>query len=389
MDEEGRLWIGTNDNGVSIYVKGNVSNVMNIKSGLSSDSVRCIKEDSLGNYYVGTSETLCVLTMENGLKVKNVIPEIIYTADISASDDGLVAVITNSGCLYLMRDGEILGSYYSEDSKYYYTSCEFLNSGELLVGTSSNIIEVWNITDGKPNSINRIEAGSLKNINAFKRDENGNIWICGDNGIGYLNSQRNFISYNVNNYNSSIDNVMTDYHGNIWFVSSHMGLLKLCESEFWDLYGQNGLADTVVNSVTMWNGYCYSGTDEGLDIIDTENNQVIHNELTGRLTGHKIRCLKVDSQNQLWICKADGAGLLKVDDRDEVTVYNTENGTIGTAFRSILEMSDGTIAVAENTGLDFIRDGEVAATVGEKDGLTTPLILSLLELSDGTLFCRY
>jgi energy-coupling factor transport system substrate-specific component len=48
-------------------------------------------------------------------------------------------------------------------------------------------------------------------------------------------------------------------------------------------------------------------------------------------------------------------------------------------------MSDGTIAVAENTGLDFIKDGKVVSTMGEEDGLATPQILSLLELSEQTL----
>jgi energy-coupling factor transport system substrate-specific component len=323
--------------------------------------------------------------MENGLKVKKVIPEITYASGISASDDGLVAVVTNAGNLYLMQDGEILESYYPEDSEYYYTSCEFLESGQLLIGTSGNVVELWDILDGKQSMTQPLEVGSLKNINAFKEDENGNIWVCGDNGIGYLNQQGNFISYNVSNFNNSVDNVMLDYHGDIWFASSRMGLLKLCESEFCDLYGEYGLDEEVVNSVTMWNGYLYSGTDQGLDILDLENNQVIYNELTERLQADRVRCLKVDSQNQLWICTSNGEGLLKVDEQNQVTVYNTENGTIGNSFRSILEMSDGTIVVAENTGLDFIQDGEVVGTLGEKEGLTTPQVLSLLELPEQTL----
>jgi energy-coupling factor transport system substrate-specific component len=123
-----------------------------------------------------------------------------------------------------------------------------------------------------------------------------------------------------------------------------------------------------------------------LDIIDLENNQAVENELTERLDEIRVRCVKVDSQNQLWICTTDGEGLLKVDKENQVTVYNTENGTIGTRFRSLLEMSDGTIVAAENTGLDFIKGDKVVSTLGEKDGLTTPQVLSLLELSDQTLF---
>jgi energy-coupling factor transport system substrate-specific component len=165
-----------------------------------------------------------------------------------------------------------------------------------------------------------------------------------------------------------------------------MGLLKLCASGFLDMYSQNGLDEVVVNSVTMWNGYCYSGTDQGLDIIDLENHRAVRNELTDRLRGQRIRCLSVDSRNQLWICISDGEGLLKIDEQNQVTVYHTENGTIGNRFRSILEMSDGSMVAAENTGLDFIKDGQVTAVLGEADGLTTPQILSLLELPEQTLY---
>jgi energy-coupling factor transport system substrate-specific component len=379
VDEEGRLWIGTNDNGVSLYVKGSVSSVMNTASGLSSDSVRCIMEDSLGNYYVGTSDKLCVLTMENGLQVKKVIPEITYVSDISASEDGLVAVITNSGNFYLMKDGEILESYYPEGDDYY-TSCEFLGSGQLLIGTSGNVMYEYEIRNQHPVLTGHLEAEELKMINAFQEDDNGNIWVCADNGIGYIDPSGKYRTFNVSNFKNSIDNIMVDYHGNLWFTSTRMGLLKLCESEFLDVYSLNGLDEAVVNSVTLWNGYCYSGTDVGLDIIDTENNRAIENELTERLSGQRIRCLKVDSKNQLWICTSNGEGLFKVGEDNQVTVYSTETGTIGNNFRSVLEMSDGTIVAAENIGLDFIRDGKVTATIGENDGLATPQVLSLLEL---------
>jgi energy-coupling factor transport system substrate-specific component len=323
--------------------------------------------------------------MENGLTVKKVISQITYASDIAASDDGVVAVVTNAGDLFLLQDGRITESYYSQDGGYYYTSCEFSDEGQLLIGTSGNVIDVWDIKDGKRNQTKQIKTGTLKNINGFQEDENGNIWICGDNGIGYLDGQQEFTPYNVNNFNNSIDNVMLDYHGNIWFVSSRMGLLKLCESEFLDLYSQNGIGEEVVNSVTMWNGICYCGTDQGLDIIDLEKNKVIHNELTKRFKGQRIRCLKVDSQNQLWICITDGEGLVRVDEQGGVTVFDTDTGTIGNSFRSVMEMSDGTIAVAENTGLDLIQDGKVVTNIGEQDGLATPQILSLLELSGKTL----
>ncbi|MCR5557747.1 MAG: hypothetical protein K6F75_09350 [Butyrivibrio sp.] len=58
VDEEGRLWIGTNDNGLSIVIREEVVNVLDQSSGLPSDSVRSIVRSSDGYYYVGTTSRM-------------------------------------------------------------------------------------------------------------------------------------------------------------------------------------------------------------------------------------------------------------------------------------------------------------------------------------------
>lgn len=44
VDEEGRLWVGTNDNGVTIFINEDAVNVVDDQNGLLSNSV---KEDSM------------------------------------------------------------------------------------------------------------------------------------------------------------------------------------------------------------------------------------------------------------------------------------------------------------------------------------------------------
>jgi energy-coupling factor transport system substrate-specific component len=58
VDQEGRLWIGTNDNGLSIVIREKVVNVLDQSSGLPSNSVRCITHASDGYYYVGTTGSM-------------------------------------------------------------------------------------------------------------------------------------------------------------------------------------------------------------------------------------------------------------------------------------------------------------------------------------------
>ena len=54
-DESDRLWIGTNDSGITISIDDTVSNVLTSEQGLPSDSIRCITQDSNGLFYVGTA----------------------------------------------------------------------------------------------------------------------------------------------------------------------------------------------------------------------------------------------------------------------------------------------------------------------------------------------
>ncbi|MBR0179478.1 MAG: hypothetical protein IJQ03_03470 [Firmicutes bacterium] len=63
VDEEGRLWIGTNDNGFSIAINGKIVNVVDESQGLPSNSVRSIIHSSDGYYYIGTTSSMQILML--------------------------------------------------------------------------------------------------------------------------------------------------------------------------------------------------------------------------------------------------------------------------------------------------------------------------------------
>lgn len=75
-DEEGRLWIGTNDGGVSIMIDETIINVVSEKEGLSADSVKCITQGSDGDYYIGTTGAMSIVSLADGLTVKSYIDDI-------------------------------------------------------------------------------------------------------------------------------------------------------------------------------------------------------------------------------------------------------------------------------------------------------------------------
>lgn len=58
---------------------------------------------------------------------------------------------------------------------------------------------------------------------------------------------------------------------------------------------------------------------------------------------------------------------------------------IGDKFRSIIELKDGTMAVAGDLGISYIKDGKITSVIEAKDGLANPKVLCMLQKEDGTL----
>lgn len=382
-DEAGRLWIGTNDNGLSICINEKVSNVLNKNDGFPSNSVRCITESSDGYYYAGTTDSLVVLTLSGGLKVYDTIPEIMYAKGICADSNGNVAAVTDEGVLYLVHGNEIIASRTMDKDGEVYKSCTFDDNGILYAGSSASTVERFDISDGSFNKLFSTECDGIAGINSMHFSEEGVLFICADNGIGYLDAEGNYFSIDVNNFNSSVENMLIDYQGNLWFTSSRLGLLRLCPSVFSDVGGNDGLSGNVVNTVTKWQDVLYIGTDGGLEAVNG-NQEHIENSITEALDGIRIRCLMTDSRGDLWICTS-GKGVWKISHDFDITVYDSSKGTLGDKFRTVTETTDGTVVAAGDSGVTFIKNGKVCDTVGLEKGLTNPKVLCLYEREDGSI----
>lgn len=379
VDEEGRLWIGTNDNGVSICIKDKIVTTLDYKDGLPSNSVRAIVKGADGYYYVGTSIGILVLELNSGLRVCNIIKDAGYTVDLTADKNGFVAAVTSSGKLYILNESEVRFSHSLSVDNEIYNCCTFSEDGTLYAGTSKNHIYRYKITEEDATLVGSDTCSSLKYLN--KIYFNGNrVFVCADNGIGFFEGNEPFRIIRTGRFNSSIDNMTVDYQGNYWFTSSRQGLLRISSSSFINLYGTLGIQQKVVNSVVKWNGALYVGTDKGLDII--KDNKKISTPLSVSLAEARIRCLLKDSKDNLWICTY-GHGLIEVSPEQKVRIYDTSNGNIGNRMRSVIELKDGTIVAAGVLGITYIKDHKVIKTISKS--MNNAMTLSLMEMDDGTL----
>lgn len=382
-DEAGRLWIGTNDNGLAIFINDRVTNVLNKKAGFPSNSVRCITESSNGLYYVGTTDSLVVVTLSSGLKVYDTIPEILYTKSICADAEGNIVAVTDKGLMYLIRGTEIIAKRKMDRENEMYTSCTFDEDGKLYAGSSVNTVEVFDISGGQLEKQSEMECGELSGINSLTFSDEGILLICADNGAGYLHGEGRYFDIDMNSFNSSIEKVLVDYQGNLWFTSSRLGLMCLCCSVFNEINVYDGLSGNVVNTVLEWQNEMYIGTDSGLEIIKEKSGKR-ENGLTEALKNIRIRCLMEDSYGNLWICTS-GKGIWMVSEDGKITKYDSKAGAEGDKFRSVMEMKNGVIAAAGDYGITFIENGKISGKIAGKEGLTNPKVLSLCEREDGTI----
>ncbi|MCQ2538834.1 MAG: HD domain-containing protein [Acetatifactor sp.] len=384
VDAEGRLWIGTNDDGLSVCIEEEIVNTLNETSGLPSNSVRSVVQQSDGNYFVGTSSSLAIVRLSGGMKLKKTFPEIVYAQSLAADTKNHVAAVTSSGELYVIEGEEVISKLTASGRDMQFTCCEFTENGMLYVGTDAGKLFVYTISDQKVLLRETKDCGTLTTMNSVNYLESGDVFICADNGIAFITPDGTFKMLNSGSFKSSVDSVTVDYQGNLWFSSSRLGVMKMCDSAFVELYNKYNLSENVVNAVAKWNGKLYFGTDKGLDILNEKAGKVITNELTDLLTDDRIRSVSVDSKNRLWIC-AYSNGVLCCEGDGTITKYNSETGVLGSKFRYSMEMKDGKIAVASDAGISFIENGKVVATIGAKDGLTNTLVLCLLQKEDGTV----
>ena len=383
VDEEGRLWIGTNDNGLSIVIREKIANILDQESGLSSNSVRCIIRGTDGYYYIGTTGDMQTLVMNNGLKIANTLDDINYADSITADQNGHVATIASDGTLFLLKGGNVLCSLKLPDEKELFNCCAFSPDGILMVGSSTNHIYCYDISDESFRTKNVITCRDVTSINNLNYLNDGTLFISTDSGISYMDKS-GYHLLNTNDFNNSIDNMLYDYQGNLWFTSSRLGLLRLAKSPFKDVYGAIGMDRRVVNAIVYWQDNFYIGTDKGLDVVDKACRKKIDNELTEALDGKRIRCMYVDSNDHLWVCTY-GSGLIEYSPSGEKWAYNADNGSFGNRARIVTGLSDGSILAAGDSGISFIKDHKVERTIRNEDGLINSMILTITERSDGTI----
>ena len=401
VDSKDRLWIGTNDSGVFVMKNADLTRFTR-EDGLRDLSIREIGENSTGEIFIAT--TRGIYYIDSSMVMHQLDEPLIndaYIKEFKISSDDVIYGITNDGNLFVIRNKK-LTSYYDVDAlgidDVHCILPDNENPGYVYIGTKASKMYYGKLDDVF-NVEYEVDLSPLNYINSINQiDEN--LWICADNGIGIYDGH-SFSAIDNVPLTNSIEKMMTDYQGNLWFTSSKQGVMKIVKSRFTDLNEQYDLEPTVVNATALYNGLLFIGSkDDGITIVDEKSGKLDsyplyscrsaagedlgQSDLMEALKGKRIRSMIEDSKGNLWISTYGQYALIRLNDHD-MTSFTPDDGLPSDRIRVVYERKDGTIMVAATGGIALIDKDKVTRVYGKNDGINNTEILTALETEDGKI----
>ena len=400
-DSKNMLWIGTNDHGAAAIDRyGNIT-MFGKDIGLPSASVRGFTEDSEGNIYMATTMGVAVVDLEMNLTVVDD-PMIRneYIRHIETGPDGIVYGLTQDGDVFALSGGRVTGFYTSqalglEDAVIRAMHVDEDNPGYLYLGTDRTKIYYGSFDTGFPgDKAIVVHLNTINSITSVGED----LWICANNGIAVYRDGEVLPLENVP-MTSNVEGCMCDYQGNLWFVSSRQGVMKIVPDQFTDLFEKYNIEREVVNSTCFYDEMLFMGTDSGLRVGNTageaeritidnavtaSGNHLGYKELLTMFNGVRIRSIIKDSQDRLWFSTFDKLGLVRYD-HGEVLTFSTDDGMPSNRIRAVNEMSDGSFAVACTGGVVVIKGDSIEKVYDASSGVSNTEVLTVSEGENGDI----
>ncbi len=391
-DSKERLWIGTNDSGVAVMEEDTIR-FFNKNDGLQSLAVRDIREDENGIIYVATTNGIAIIDED-----MNLIPidegELAgaYIKNLSGDENGMIYGVTIDDDLFIIKNRELVAFYKEEEigiEEIHTIVADPENDGWFYVGTKNNEVYYTKVgDDSKEREVYNV--APLEYINhLYSVDDR--IFICADNGIGYLENEELYIVENIALTNS-VERMMVDYQGNLWFASSKQGVMKITPCMFYDVFLGNDIENCVVNTTCIKDDELYIGTKASGLIVVSQNGvkkniplteartvggvDIEWTDLLAAYEGGNIRSIVCDSRGRLWISSYGDYPLVRYEN-GKVTCFTKADGLPSDRVRTVFERDDDTFLVACTGGVAVIKGDSVTDVYNEDDGIENTEVLTV------------
>ncbi|HYB95243.1 MAG TPA: two-component regulator propeller domain-containing protein [Vicinamibacterales bacterium] len=373
-DRGGVLWIGFN-NGHIVRYAGRRFTRLDEPFGRS---ISAIVQGTTGEMWIGTREDGVTIFRDGPTRALTTIPLPNRRVHSLLSSVAGVWIATSNG-LSLARDGAIARTYTTEDGLPGAAVRAVLPDGQaLLLATDGGVVKIVNgqVMPALPD-------GCATNVESrvLHRDTHGNLWL-GGNGLTRVTRDGVCSTFSAEEGlgNDSALSLLEDREGNLWVGTNGGGLSKFSDGRFTAYTAAHGVSHNVALSVLEdRRGNVWIGTVRGLNRL---TRGVVKSFADRPLLNRRIRAMHESRDGSLWV-SADHSVLRLVDDRETLVVAHEQ--LPGEQVNSIYEDRAGTMWLGTDAGLASYANGQlqVFTTV---DGLTSDLIGPIHEDRSGRLW---
>ncbi|MBR4430464.1 MAG: HD domain-containing protein [Clostridiales bacterium] len=401
VDSRDMLWIGTNDNGAALMDRYGHVTMFGKQDGLPSASVRSFAEDLDGNIYVATTQGITIIDPDNNMSpVDTSMLEDPYVRRLEAGPDGDVYGLSMDGEIFTLSDGKITRCYSSEElgiDEIHAIHADPDNPGMLYLGTKGSQIFHGSF-DKRFEDKTLMYVAPYEYINAIM-SVGDNLWICSNNGVCVYKNGMPVPLENIP-MKSNVECVMSDYQGNLWFVSSRQGVMKIVPDMFTDVFDEFDIVPGVVNSTCCLDDMVFIAKDSGLVVTDktgvvsrinltsavtSSGKDLGYLELISMFGGVRIRSIIKDSKDRLWFSSFDKKLALVRYDHGNVVVFSPEDGLPSERVRTVYERKNGSFLVACTGGVVVIRDDKIEKVYDAGSGMSNTEVLIVCENTNGDI----
>lgn len=379
--QDGTLWIASSDSGLVKYENDTFVFLSELNEEIQTKEMECLAEAADGTICFGTEQGVGYVDGDDTIHMLE-FPQLENSLirKLACGNDGEIVCVTRDGGAFFCKDGECRKLSLSVgdtarcvafDKK---TNCFYIST------THDKIV----VCDASLAEKEVLQVEGLECINDMKKDEEGNLWACADNGTAAVFADGRAFVQNLE-INNSIDSMLIDYEGNFWFVSSRQGVLLVSGGgRFKNISKHAGLPEIVVNAIINQDGRLYIGHDDGLIILDEQSYEQIEDESFRFLAGARIRNLYVDREGSIWVSTSK-KGLWVLDTEGEWRQYSSEEypQILSDNFRVAYETDRGML-VGTDVGAYLVTEDGIENVVEDAETMNCR-VLSIGEL-DGTWY---
>ena len=427
-DSGGRLWIGTQQDGLFELAQGRMQHYARAQ-GLLDDNVTSLAADSRGQVWIGskaglnlwTGQQFQSFTKRDGLSDD-------FVSGVNVARSGIVWITTRVGmCRFI--DGHITPYVFQTESQG--RSPEYLGTYEDRRGNLWAFGDTYliNLAEGKRFNYFRNSESASDRIWSLSEGQDGRIWV-GMSGRGLVCFEENHfqpVILGENRWPYDVRAICEDHDGNLWLGTSGGGLMQLRLQSVHILPAGQGLPDSSPAALALDSGgRLYVGLQRGglfvgesgrFDRVGGNNGLGVQNFISsvclardgavwvgtlgdglyGLKDGREIHfttangladdivlAVCVDAEGGVWA--NTGAGTIHRFDAQGVTRYDVAQGLSGTPVTAMISPSSGGLWLGSQDGR-ILRElnGKITSVEASKHWGSFP-VLALHEGEQGRLW---